>query len=110
MVETSSLSNVRIINESLKYIKNSTKKFSFWFFINNCNFYLHFLINNSLLGNRITNLDALADFVGKDKVIGEFPLIDSKKKAKFILRISEELLNKAVYEITHLRIWKTLSV
>ena len=102
MVEASSLSNVRIINEASNASKIAPRSLVFGFSLIILIFtYIFFLITH-FLGNRITNLDALADFVGKDKIIGEFPLIDSKKDSKiYTENIASELLNKTVYEITH---------
>ena len=102
MVEASSLSNVRIINEASNASKIAPRSLVFGFSLIIVIFTYIFLLITHFLGNRITNLDALADFVGKDKVIGEFPLIDSTKESKiYTENIAEELLNKAVYEITH---------
>ena len=45
----------------------------------------------------------MSDFVGKDKVIGEFPLLNlnTSGDSLFTDGIAEELLNKTIYEITH---------
>ena len=102
MVEASSLSNVRIINEASNASKIAPRSLVFGFSLIILIFTYIFLLITHFLGNRITNLDALADFVGKDKIIGEFPLIDSKKDSKiYTENIAAELLNKTVYEITH---------
>ena len=102
MVEASSLSNVRIINEASNASKIAPRRLVFGFSLIILIFTYIFLLITHFLGNRITNLDALADFVGKDKIIGEFPLIDSKKDSKtYTENIAAELLNKTVYEITH---------
>ncbi len=103
MSEASSLSNVRIINEASLASQISPRLviyslslvltiFAYFVFL-----VLHFI------GDRITNLDALADFVGKDKIIGEIPLINFKKEGDLLSsNIADELINKAIYEITHL--------
>lgn len=102
MAEASSLSNVRIINEASSASKISPRRilFSLSFVILIISYIL--LLIRHFLGNKITNLDALADFIGQDKIIGEFPLLDLKKeKNAYTDNIAEELLNKTVYEITH---------
>ena len=63
------------------------------------------------IGNKITNYDALIDYVGKDNVLGEFPFIDKNSDNKNLLNISDELLNKTVFEITHsFSDYKTFSI
>ena len=61
------------------------------------------LVVMHFLGDKITHFDSLVDFVSKEKIIGELPFIDKKKPDKegVYSRISEELLNKTAYEITH---------
>ena len=102
MAEASSLSNVRIINEASSASKISPRRilFSLSFVILIVSYI--FLLIRHFLGNKITNLDALADFIGQDKIIGEFPLLDLKKDINaYTDNIAEELLNKTIYEITH---------
>ena len=54
------------------------------------------------IGDKITNLDALFDFVGKEKVIGEYPYIEkTSSKSVTASTIGEELLNKTIYEMIH---------
>ena len=59
-----------------------------------------FAINN-FLRDKITHQDALIDFVGKNKVIGELPLIHKKNehKRKFLEELCDELLNKCIFEL-----------
>lgn len=102
MAEASSLSNVRIINEASSASKISPRRilFSLSFVILIVSYI--FLLIRHFLGNKITNLDALADFIGQDKIIGEFPFLDLKKDINaYTDNIAEELLNKTIYEITH---------
>ena len=57
------------------------------------------LLFSHFLGDKITTFDSLADYVGKDKIIGEFPLINltnQKESNKF--NIADELMNKFIYE------------
>ena len=103
MQEASSLSNVRIINYASGSYKVSPKTIIFIFsFIFVLIAYL-FLVVRHFFGDKITHLDALIDFVGKDKIIGELPFLNLKIKTEdpFFSNIAEELLNKTVYEITH---------
>ena len=102
MAEASSLSNVRIINEASSASKISPRRIMFSLsFIFLIIAYIILLVRH-FLGDKITNLDALADFIGKEKIIGELPFIDTKKdKSLFTKNIAEELLNKTIYEITH---------
>jgi tyrosine-protein kinase Etk/Wzc len=102
MAEASSLSNVRIINEASSASKISPRRilFSLSFIVLIISYIL--LLIRHFLGNKITNLDALSDFIGQDKIIGEFPLLDLKKeKSLYTDNIANELLNKTIYEITH---------
>ena len=103
MSEASSLSNVRIINEAS--LANRISPSFFVFFISilfTALVYFIFLMRH-FIGDKITNLDALNDYVGKEQIIGEFPLIDFKKENNSFLsnNIADELINKTVYEITH---------
>ena len=60
------------------------------------------LVVMHFLGDKITHFDSLVDFVSKEKIIGELPFIDKKPDKEGVYsRISEELLNKTAYEITH---------
>ncbi len=103
MAEASSMSNVRIIN----YASNAAKVypqtiiFAFSIFIFTLTYI--FLSIQHFLGNKITNFDALMDYVGKDKIIGELPLIPKSEKdtVSYYSSIADELLNKTIYDITN---------
>jgi len=103
MTEASSLSNVRVINEASLGTKISPRLTIFSFSIVLTIIAYAFLLVQHFLSDRVTNSDALNDFVGKEKVIGELPLLDLSKEEnnKFTSNIADELLNKAVYEISH---------
>ena len=103
MTEASSVSNVRIINYASESYKISPK---ILIFISSIIFTLLafiFLSFRHFLGEKITNQDALYDYVGKDKVLGELPIIKNIKdeQDKMLDSISNELLNKTIYKITH---------
>jgi tyrosine-protein kinase Etk/Wzc len=101
MNEASSLSNVRIINQASESVKVSPNRAIFGVpFVILILSYLGFAINN-FLRDKITHQDALIDFVGKNKVIGELPLIHKKNenKRKFLEELCNELLNKCSYEL-----------
>ena len=101
MNEASSLSNVRIINQASAGIKVSPNRAIFGVpFVILILSYLGFAINN-FLRDKITHQDALIDFVGKNKVIGELPLIHKKNehKRKFLEELCDELLNKCSFEL-----------
>ena len=104
MTEASSLSNVRVINEASPGSKISPRAIVFSLSIIFTMIAYIFLIVQHFLGDRITNSDALNDFVGKEKVIGELPFIDLTKEdnKKLTSNIADELLNKTVYELSHL--------
>jgi len=103
MKEASSISNVRIINSASRGIKIAPSLLIFVISIAITLFSYLILLFRHFLGDRITNFDALSDYIGKEKIIGEFPLIskvnDNKGLNKF--NIAEELMNKFVYELTH---------
>mgnify|MGYP001315173561 CR=1 FL=1 len=102
MSEASSLSNVRIINEASLAKKISPRRTVYVFTVILTLIAYFILLVRHFLGDRVTNLDALVDFVGKDAIIGELPLFDLKKdKNRFTPLIAEELINKTIYEITH---------
>ncbi len=100
MSEASSLSNVRIINDASVARKVSPKPIIYinTIFILFATYIFFFL--KHFVGNKITNYDALVDYVGKDKVIGEMPLLDNINKSSSSFNIADELLNKTIYEIT----------
>ena len=62
-----------------------------------------FLIITHFLGDKITNFDALVDFIGKEKIIGELPMIENKSSQNNsqYLNVADELLNKTIYELTN---------
>tara|TARA_B100002019_G_scaffold121223_1_gene104184 strand:+ start:4852 stop:6759 length:1908 start_codon:yes stop_codon:yes gene_type:complete len=103
MVEASSLSNVRIINMSSDPVKISPRLTIYIFCLLITVIAYAVLVVMHFLGDKITHFDSLVDFVSKEKIIGELPFIDKKKpdKEDMYSRVSEELLNKTVYEITH---------
>ena len=103
MSEASSLSNIRIINSAGKSQKISPTYKVFIapiliFFIT----YLALFITH-LIRDRITDLDALIDFVEKENVLGELPDLNSNKKNENIVsNLSKEMMNKFAYEVLHL--------
>ena len=103
MSEASSLSNVRIINEASLASRISPRFFIFFISILFTALVYFIFLMRHFIGDKITNLDALNDYVGKEKIIGEFPLIDFKKEDTSYLsnNIADELINKTIYEITH---------
>ena len=112
MSEASSISNVRIINRASNASQIAPTKISFLLtFIIAAFAYLFFLIKH-LFGDKISNFDSLVDFVGKEKIIGELPLLNnrSNSKAKVADNIAEELLNKTIYEITHSSEFKSIAI
>ncbi len=103
MAEASSLSNVRIINAASDGVKIYPRLLFFIAcFISLVLAYVILLIRH-FLGDKITNFDALVDFVGKENIIGELPLFkeSENKNDQLYLNIADELLNKTIYEITH---------
>ncbi len=103
MTEAASLSNVRIINQASSPSKISPTKFIFVFaFIFTFVVYVILLFTH-FLGDRITNLDALIDYKGKEKIIGELPLIRNMHNSpdSITLSVADELLNKTIFEIVH---------
>ncbi|MDC3019214.1 hypothetical protein OA081_01870 [Gammaproteobacteria bacterium] len=103
MAEASSLSNVRIINEASVASRISPKISIYILSLVITILTYAVLLLRHFLGDRITNLDALADFIGKEKIIGEFPLLNLKTSDNSFYsdKIADELLNKTIYEITH---------
>ena len=103
MTEASSLSNVRIINEATGAYKISPQIIILLFsVVVSLVAYLVLLLIH-FLGDKVSNFDALSDFVGKENIIGELPDI-SGKNDKITLDIADELMNKTIYEITHSKI------
>ena len=99
MTEASSLSNIRIINEASDglRIEPGTTVFILPFLIS---FFLYlFLFIRYFMQDKISNLDALIDYVGKDKVIGEYPLMYDNENLSYVKNLANEMLNKASYEI-----------
>lgn len=103
MTEASSLSNVRIINEATGAYKISPKSIILLFSVVFSLVAYLILLLIHFLGDKISNFDALSDFVGKENIIGELPDI-SDKNDKITLDIADELMNKTIYEITHSKI------
>ncbi len=103
MTEASSTSNVRIINSASEAIKISPSVFIFLLSFAVTFIVYVFLLFRHFLGGKITNFDALCDYVGKEKIIGEFPLIDKSASSKLNkFNIADELINKFIYELIHL--------
>ena len=103
MTEASSTSNVRIINSASEAIKISPSVFIFLLSFAVTFIVYVFLLFRHFLGGKITNFDALSDYVGKEKIIGEFPLIDKSASSKLNkFNIADELINKFIYELIHL--------
>lgn len=103
MAEASSLSNVRVINSASKPEKISPRSIIFLFTLLFVFLAYGILLVMHFLGDKITNYDALVDYVKKERIIGELPFIDfrSEEKSNLYLNVADELLNKTVYEITH---------
>ncbi len=103
MTEASSVSNVRIINKASEAYKISPKIFLFLSSFVITILVFIFLCFRHFLGEKITNQDALIDFVGKDALLGEMPFIKNIDTSgdPISLNVANELINKAVYKITH---------
>lgn len=103
--EASSVSKVRIINKASSAGQISPTRSSL-FLIPLVSVILFFFFQNIryFLNATITNPDALSDFVGKDRVIGELPMINENSKEYNHSQENDlvnELLHRTVYEITH---------
>ena len=112
MSEASSVSNVRVINKASNASKIAPTKISFLLTIIIAGFaYLFFLVKH-LFGDKISNFDSLVDFVGKEKIIGELPLLNNKNNSRADVadNIADELLNKTIYEITHSNEFKSIAI
>ena len=113
MSEASSTSNVRIINDASSASKIYPTLFMYVLsFVLTVIAYIYFLAAH-FFGDKITNLDALMDYVGKEKVLGELPFISdlNNNSDKVTYSVADELLNKTVYEITHSEdIFKSIAV
>ena len=104
MAEASSLSNVRIINFASNPIKIFPRSIIILIYPIFATILFYFVLAvRHFISDKITNLDALIDFTGKEKVIGELPFLElsTKKRGEVSKNIADELLNKTVYEITH---------
>ena len=102
MDAASSTRNVRIINKASVAKKTFPNLLIYLFSILSTFLCYLYLLARHFLGERLTNFDALIDYVGKDMVLGEFPLVPKKQnKDKLVDSIANELLNKTIYEITH---------
>ncbi len=102
MTEASSRSNVRIINSASVGVKIAPSMYLFLLAIAFTFVVYVVLLFSHFLGDKITTFDSLADYIGKDEIIGEFPLINltnQKESNKF--NIADELMNKFIYELTH---------
>ena len=56
------------------------------------------------LNNKISNPDALSDFIGNERIIGELPLlndIENLDSGEHLGEYANELLHRTIYEITH---------
>ena len=101
MAEASSLSNVRIINSA----SEATKVFPrlILYFISLLILFIAYiaLLFRHFLGDRISNFDALVDYVEKERIIGELPLMDTgtSKRNQMYSTIAEEL-NRTIYDMT----------
>ena len=103
MLEASSVSNVRIINSASDSIKIFPRLIIYFIALFIVLITYIFLIITHFLGDKITNFDALVDFIGKEKIIGELPMIENKSSqnnAQY-LNVADELLNKTIYELTN---------
>ena len=92
MAEASSLSNVRIINAASDGVKIYPRLLFFIAcFISLVLAYVILLIRH-FLGDKITNFDALVDFVGKENIIGELPLFkeSENKNDQLYLNIQQQ--------------------
>ncbi len=103
--EASSVSKVRIINSASAAAQIAPTRSSM-FLIPIVSVILFFFFQNIryFLNATITNPDALSDFVGKDRVIGELPWVemtDNEIEDKQARELINELLHRTVYEITH---------
>lgn len=103
MTEASSVSNVRVINKASEAYRISPNIIIFLssFIITTLVFI--FLCFRHFLGEKITNQDALIDFVGKEALLGEMPFIRNINSSgdPISLNVANELINKIVYKITH---------
>ena len=105
IVEASSVSNVRVINFASDPTKVSPRIFTlivfpllallFAFTIQSARYFLN---------NKISNPDALSDFIGNERIIGELPLlndIENLDSGEHLGEYANELLHRTIYEITH---------
>ena len=105
LTEAASTSNVRIINKASIPGKVSPMLIVIPIFPIIV-FLIVFLVQvfRYFLDDKITNPDALSDFVGSDRIIGELPLLKTNKSKKdegYSNEMANELLQKTIYEITH---------
>ena len=101
MAEASSISNVRVINQASKAIKIQPTYYIFSIPFALIIFIYLIQTIRHFLGDRITNFDALIDFVDKKNILGELPLykkgLIGTEDSSFAL--AEEMMNKISYEI-----------
>ena len=105
LTEAASTSNVRIINKASIPGKVSPMLIVIPIFPIIV-FLIVFLVQvfRYFLDDKISNPDALSDFVGSDRIIGELPLLKTNKSKKdegYSNEMANELLQKTIYEITH---------
>ena len=101
MAEAASNSNVRVINEPSMGSKIKPTFFVFILpFVLSIFIYLIQLLRH-FVGDKITNYDALIDFVDKKNIIGELPLYDSRniEKNKITNDVALEMMNKVTYQL-----------
>ena len=75
MAEASEVSNVRIINKAEDAVRVSPQLSMFLLSILLTISVYVFLLIRHFMSDRINNLDAIIDYLGKNSVIGELPLI-----------------------------------
>ncbi len=103
MSEAASVSNVRIINNASLPQKISPTGTIFLFAIIFTFFVYIILLFGHFVGDKISNLDSLMDYKGKDKIIGELPFIKGMGTSPDLvsINVADELLNKTIFEIVH---------
>ncbi len=105
LVEASSVSNVRIINSASKAQKISPRTLVIAIFPLAMIMIVFILQAIRYFSNdKISNLDALNDYIGGERIIGELPFLDNIDKGmskKQYEDMANEMLQKTIYEITH---------
>ena len=105
IVEASSISNVRIINYASSPRKVSPRLLNILLFTLLA-LLVAFTIQSAryFLNNKISNPDALSDFIGNERIIGQLPLlknIENLDGGEHLSDYANELLHRTIYEITH---------